>query len=223
MEIELSSGASADLHPVVGAKRGLVIVPDIMGRRKLFDDMAARLASAHGWNVVVIEPFRNRVFDGPGPEPRLEAIRELDDDDVVGDMVDAANRLEVDPVAAVGFCMGGMYVYKASASHRFDRLVSFYGMITLPENWKGPGQREPLRLIQHADDPKSILSIVGTEDPYTPAEDVDALVAAGVQVVRYEGAEHGFVHDPARPAHRSEDAADAWVRFHSHLSAPARS
>ena len=28
----------------------------------------------------------------------------------------------------------------------------------------------------------------------------------------YEGAEHGFVHDPTRPAHRADDAADAWDR-----------
>jgi carboxymethylenebutenolidase len=31
-------------------------------------------------------------------------------------------------------------------------------------------------------------------------------------VVRYEGAEHGFVHDASRPAHRPDDAADAWRR-----------
>jgi dienelactone hydrolase len=30
--------------------------------------------------------------------------------------------------------------------------------------------------------------------------------------VRYEGAEHGFVHDASRPAHRADDAADAWRR-----------
>jgi carboxymethylenebutenolidase len=29
-------------------------------------------------------------------------------------------------------------------------------------------------------------------------------------VLRYEGAEHGFVHDPGRPTHRPDDAADAW-------------
>ena len=30
--------------------------------------------------------------------------------------------------------------------------------------------------------------------------------------MRYEGADHGFVHDPSRPAHRADDAADAWSR-----------
>ena len=48
-------------------------------------------------------------------------------------------------------------------------------------------------------------------------EDIDALRAlwSGLpdhEVVVYPGAEHGFVHDPDRPAHRPDDAADAWRR-----------
>lgn len=218
MEIELSSGTPADLHPTVGAKRGLVIAPDLMGRRKLFDDLAARLAAAQNWNVVVVEPFRGRTFETTTTDERHAVVGELDDDDVVGDLVDAADRLEVEPVALAGFCMGGMYALKASASHRFDRLVSFYGMIRVPERWVGPAQREPLQLLQHAENPANILAIVGTEDHYTPPDDVTDLISAGVEVVQYEGAEHGFVHDPSRPSHRPADAADAWARFHAHLS-----
>ncbi len=217
MEIELSSGTPADLYPVVGAKRGLVIAPDLMGRRKLFDDMASGLASSQAWNVVVVDPFRGRTFSTATTDERHQVVPSLDDDEIVGDLVDAANRLEVEPVAIVGFCMGGMYAFKASASHRFDRIVSFYGMIRIPEKWRGPGQREPLRLIEHAADPGAILAIIGTLDPYTPADDVDELEARGVEVVRYEGAEHAFVHDPTRASHRSADAADAWSRFHRHL------
>jgi len=36
--------------------------------------------------------------------------------------------------------------------------------------------------------------------------------------VRYEGADHGFVHDDTRPTHRAEDAADAWRRAIAFLS-----
>ena len=57
-----------------------------------------------------------------------------------------------------------------------------------------------------------VMAIVGTVDTWTPPADVDALEALGVEVVRYEGADHGFVHDPSRPAHRPDDAADAWSR-----------
>jgi carboxymethylenebutenolidase len=31
-------------------------------------------------------------------------------------------------------------------------------------------------------------------------------------VVVYRGADHAFVHDPDRPGHRPDDAADAWHR-----------
>lgn len=220
MEIELASGTPADLFPVVGAKRGLVIAPDLMGRRKLYDDMATGLAAAQGWNVIVVDPFRGRTFKTDTTDERHAVVGELDDDDVVGDLVDAANRLEVEPVALVGFCLGGMYALKAGASHRFDRLVSFYGMIRIPDRWHGRGQREPLQLLRHAEDPADILAIIGTEDPYTPPEDVDELAAAGVQVVRYPGAEHAFVHDPTSARHRPTDAADAWSRFHAHLAQP---
>lgn len=218
MEIELTSGTPADLHPIVGARRGLVIAPDLMGRRKLFDDMAARLASAHNWNVIVVEPFRGRSFETNTTDERHEVVGELDDDDVVGDLVDAANRLEVEPVALAGFCMGGMYVFKAAASHRFDRLVSFYGMIRVPERWLGDGQREPLQLLEHAENPSNVLAIIGTQDRYTPPDDVKALKATGVEVATYQGAEHGFVHDPSRPAHNPTYAADAWSKFHAHLA-----
>ena len=43
------------------------------------------------------------------------------------------------------------------------------------------------------------MAVVGTVDVWTPPADVDALEAAGATVVRYEGADHGFVHDPSRP------------------------
>ena len=217
MEIELSSGTPADLHPVVGAQRGLVIAPDLMGRRKLFDDMAARFAAAQNWNVIVVEPFRGRRFETTTTDERHAVVSELDDDEIVGDLVDAANRLEVEPVALVGFCMGGMYTFKASASHRFDRLVSFYGMIRVPERWRGPGQREPLQLLKHAEDPARILAIIGTEDDYTPPEDVKDLIGMGVEVVEYGGAGHGFVHDPSRPNHNAAFAADAWSKMYAHL------
>ena len=62
-----------------------------------------------------------------------------------------------------------------------------------------------------------MLAVIGTADPYTPPADVDALEALGVEVLRYEGAEHGFVHDPSRPAHRAADAADAWRRVEAFL------
>ncbi|MEZ5237827.1 MAG: dienelactone hydrolase family protein [Microthrixaceae bacterium] len=89
--------------------------------------------------------------------------------------------------------------------------AAFYGMIRAPEDWQGPGQAQPLDLLAERGDTE-VMAVVGTADSWTPAADVEALEAAGVGVVRYEGADHGFVHDPSRPAHRPDDAVDAWAR-----------
>ncbi len=60
--------------------------------------------------------------------------------------------------------------------------------------------------------PERVLAIIGERDHYTPPDDVKALEATGVTVVRYPDAEHGFAHDASRPAHRPHDAADAFAR-----------
>ena len=107
--------------------------------------------------------------------------------------------------------MGGMYTLKVVGTGRFDRHCSFYGMIRVPEAWQGPGQGEPLDALI-AGEASSVLAIVGCDDAWTPPDEVSALEATGATVVRYEGADHGFVHDSSRPAHRADDAADAWSR-----------
>lgn len=187
------------------------MIPDIMGLRPLFDDLVARLASTYGWAVAAVEPFPGR--ESMSLEERMPAMAELDDDRQVADAVAAADVLELEPVGVLGFCMGGMYTMKAAATGRFDRAAPFYGMIRVPEAWRGPAQRDALDLLTAAPgSAATVLAIIGTNDPYTPARDVDDLEAAGATVVRYEGAEHGFVHDASRPAHRADDAADAWAR-----------
>ena len=219
MRIELPSGTPAELAEPKGvAAGGLVIAPDIMGLRPLFDDMAARVAKENGWSVVAVEPFPGR--EAMNLDERMAAVATLDDAEQVGDLVAAADLLHTDPVGLIGFCMGGMYAIKAAATGRFARVAPFYGMIRVPPNWEGEGQGQPLDLL--AASPGSaarVHAIIGTADPYTPPDDVDALEAAGATVVRYEGAEHGFVHDPSRPAHRAEDAADAWTRVVGWISA----
>jgi carboxymethylenebutenolidase len=179
--------------------------------------MAARLAAEQGWVVCAVEPF-------PGQEAldidgRFDVVPTLDDERVVGDLIAAANATGCDRVGILGFCMGGMYTLKAAASGRFDAAAAFYGMIRLPVAWRGQHQGEPLEALAKSTCP--LLAIVGGKDPYTPSEDVAALreTSDRITVVEYPEAEHGFVHDPARPAHRPQDAADAWKRALAVLTA----
>lgn len=211
MRTNLPSGTSVEIASSDNPARGVVIVPDIMGLRPLFDDMVARLADEYGWAVVGVEPFPGR--EAMSLDDRMGAMSGLDDDRQVADLVAATHLLDLERVAILGFCMGGMYTMKAAASGRFDRAAPFYGMIRVPEAWSGPKQRDAVDVLAGAPgSAERVLAIIGTADPYTPPHDVDDLEAAGATVVRYEGAEHGFVHDATRPAHRAADAADAWRR-----------
>jgi len=142
---------------------------------------------------------------------RLAAGSSLEDDRVLGDAVAAADLTGAETVGILGFCMGGMYVLKAVATGRFDSHCPFYGMIRVPDQWRGDGQGEPLDALA-AGDAASVLAVIGAQDAWTPSDHVDELEATGATVLRYVDADHGFVHDPSRPAHRAGDAADAWHR-----------
>jgi carboxymethylenebutenolidase len=197
---------------------GVVLHPDIMGLRPLFEDMARRLAT-HGFAVLVPDPFwRMSDEQRANVEARMAAVSQLNDAEQLADLEAAADWLVVEDdvgiVSILGFCIGGYYTFKAAAGDRFDRAVSFYGMLRTPENWKGPGHKDPLDLLAHA---CPTLAIFGSNDPYTPPDDIEALRRLwannpSCEIIVVEGAEHGFVHDPDRPAHRPEDAARLWER-----------
>lgn len=213
MRVTLATGTPAelvqpDLPPGTAPARGLVLLPDIAGLRPLMDDHVRTLSEATGWPVCAPEPWPGRE-DLPVSE-RLGLVGTLDDAAVLADVSAAADATGAADVAVLGFCMGGMYALKASATRRFDRAVSFYGMIRVPDQWSSPTQSQPLDLM--ADGHCPVLAILGGADVWTPPDDVAALEATGAEVVVYPGAGHGFVHDPDRDAHRADDAADAWRR-----------
>lgn len=206
-------------RPTGTAFLGLALIPDIGGVRPLFDDLCRRLAT-HGLAVCAVEPFARipaAEREKMQIDDRLARVRELYDDVQLGDVAEAADYLAaadgVHSVGVMGFCMGGYYALKAGATGRFDRAVSFYGMVRTPEAWQGPGHAAPLDSIAKV---CPTLYIAGDADPWAPADDVEALRAAwsgrrDCKVIVYRGGiDHGFVHDPDRPAHRPDEAADAW-------------
>lgn len=219
MRTTLPSGVPVEIaHPDREPAAALVIAPDIMGLRPLFDDMAARLAAEQGWAVAAVEPFPGREDLELGA--RMDAVGGLVDAEAVGALVEAADLLGCERTGILGFCMGGMQAMKAATSPRFAAAVAFYGMVRNPEQWRTATNADALDVLRATPGAAGkLLGIFGTADPYTPEADIADLEAAGAAVVRYEGAEHGFVHDPSRPAHRPDDAADAWARAMAHLTA----
>lgn len=87
----------------------------------------------------------------------------------------------------------------------------------MPEQWASTVHGDPLDYVRNGD-PSKVLAIIGSKDTYTPQEHVRELREAGVEVVEYSQAEHGFAHDVSRPAHRADDAADAFARARTWLT-----
>lgn len=218
MRDTLSSGTPVELAlPGDGvAQRAVVIAPDVMGLRPLFDDMVARLAAERGWAVCAVEPFPGMgdMAREDRQAHRLDAERLTSDLRAGADL--ACERSGASRAAVIGFCMGGMNAFRAAGTGRFDRAVAFYGIIRPPDQWSAPGN-DPLDALGRPECCPT-LAIVGGADTWTPPADVEALQAVGAHVTAriYPDAEHGFVHDPSRPAHRPDDADDAWswaIRF----------
>jgi carboxymethylenebutenolidase len=216
-------GARVDaIHaqPADGSEALLVLHPDLMGVRPLFDEVCRRVAT-YGFAVCAPEPLarmapdERAALDAAG---RMAHVKELDDELQLDNLTTAADYLATthggDAVSITGFCMGGMYTLKAAASRRFRRAVPFYGMIRVPDDWRGPHNRDPL---ENAADVCPTLAIFGDSDPWVPMADIDALREAwrdrpDCEILVYPGADHGFVHDPDRPIHLPDAAADAWQR-----------
>ena len=50
----------------------------------------------------------------PDIEPRFAAVSDLDDDVHLRDLLEGADATGCDRIGLIGFCMGGMYCFKAS-------------------------------------------------------------------------------------------------------------
>ena len=104
----------------------------------------------------------------------------LEDELQLGDLEAAADYLvvndDVSEVAVLGFCMGGMYAFKAAAdrSVRSGRLVLRDGAVPGGMARPAPGRTARDRSARCV----PTLAIFGGADPYTPAADIEALRAA---------------------------------------------
>src|SRR5688572_29574101 len=99
MRLTLDSGTEAELATVPGASVGLVLFPDIMGLRPLFDEHCARLSRDHNWNVCSFELFAGN--DRLARDERMVAAKDLDDDRILGDAIAAADATGCDVVNVI--------------------------------------------------------------------------------------------------------------------------
>lgn len=211
---------------------GLVFHPDIFGLTPQVDDTIFQIA-ARGVPTIAVEPFTRLEKNGVrgeldengniSREEKMERVSELDDVEQCADLLAAAQILRTqhgcEKVALIGFCIGGMYSFKASGTGLFDAVVSCYGMISLPENWKSKTQRAPMDYLM-METVSPVLAIIGGQDHYALDDDLlklDEILSSplhkelGSQVKIYEDAGHAFMHDTKRESFRFEDSKDAWA------------
>lgn len=214
--LSLPSGTPAVIGSDDGASphRGVVVLPDVFGLSPVFEGLAERLATDVAARVGALELFPG--LEDVGLQDRLAtAIPALEEERVLADAVALADALSTEPVALVGVCIGGMLAMRAAQTGRFDRTVSLYGMVHVPERWQGGGKGDALDAVRSTSTP--VLALAGTEDEFIPAEHLDELEAAGADVHRIAGATHGFAHDPSRPNHDAAAAAQVWDAVHRFL------
>ena len=206
-------------RPEGDALGGLVLVPDLIGLRPLFEEICRRIAT-HGLAVCAPETFARLIPAGGSldTDERRILASQLHDEVVMEDLAEAADHLAaadgVGSVAVLGFCMGGGFALKAAATGRFEKAVAFYPLLRTPPDWASDNLGDAVDVAGAA---CPALAILGEVDPYTPPDDVEVLRDTGQgkadhKVVVYRGADHAFAHDPDRPVHRPDDAADAWHR-----------
>ena len=198
------------------ASAGVVILPDVRGLYRFYEELALRFAE-RGYAAIAFDYFgRTAGVDKRGEDfeymPHVQAVApEQIQADVAAAVEWLRMRAGVERIFTVGFCMGGRHSWLAAASgHGLSGAVGFYGRPGLgQDDQAGPSQRAgqmecPILALQAGDDQH-----ITAEDN---AEFDRALDQAGVEheVVTYDGAPHSFFDRKQEQFAGASD--DAWGR-----------
>jgi carboxymethylenebutenolidase len=201
---------------------GIVVLPDVRGLYRFYEELCLRLAE-RGYTAVAIDYFGRTAGVGKRDEdfPYTEHVAQTTREGVEADVAAAVALLRSDgrdpgpSVFTLGFCMGGRLSWLlAAAGLDLAGAIGFYGR-------PGPFQDGSPGPIQRARELTApILALMGGDDPGIPQADIDAwdaaLEEAGVEheVVTFPGAPHSFFdrkHDQF--AAESEDAWNLVLAF----------
>ena len=207
--------AAFEAVPEKPAKVGVVILPDVRGLYRFYEELALRFAE-RGYAAVAFDYFgRTAGVEKRGDEfEYMPHVEQTTPEGVQADVAASAARLRDSgrrSIFTVGFCFGGRNSWLSAASgHELAGAIGFYGRPG-PGRDGSPGPTERAREMA-----APILGLMGGDDPAIPQEDVDAwdkaLDTAGVdhEIVVYPGAPHSFFD---RKYEEFADASeDAWSR-----------
>jgi len=195
--------------------RGVVILPDVRGLYRFYEELALRFAE-RGIAALAFDYFgRTAGASKRGDDfeymPHVEQTTPEGVQADVGAAVGEVRRRGVRAVFTVGFCFGGRNSWLAAASgHGLAGAVGFYGR---PGEGRD-GSPGPAQRAGEIDAP--ILALQAGADQNITAEHnaafEEALKAAGVEyeLVTYDGAPHSFFD--RKQEEFADASADAWRR-----------
>jgi carboxymethylenebutenolidase len=218
LELEASDGnrfAAFYAAPDESAGRGVVILPDVRGLYRFYEELALRFAE-RGIAAIAFDYF-GRTAGASQRDDDFEYtphVEQTTPDGIQADVGAAAEELRrrrVNTIFSVGFCFGGRNSWLAAASgHGLAGAVGFYGRPGAGRDGSpGPAQR-----AGEIDAP--ILALQAGADQNITAEDNAAFEAAlkdaGVEheLVTYPGAPHSFFD--RKQEEFAEASDDAWRR-----------
>lgn len=197
---------------------GVVVLPDVRGLYRFYEELALRFAE-RGYPTVAIDYFGRTAGAGKRDDdfeymPHVEQTTQAG---IQGDVAAAVAYLRspgggsCSAVFTVGFCFGGRNSWlSAAGGHGLAGAIGFYGR-------PGPGRDGSPGPLERARDLQApILGLMGGDDPGIPVEEVnafdEALDAAGVEheVVIYPGAPHSFFDRKYEEFAAASE--DAWQR-----------
>ena len=201
--------------PEEPARVGVVILPDVRGLYRFYEELALRFAE-RGYAAVAFDYFGRTA----GAEKRgddfeyMPHVRQTTSEGVQADVGACAEHLRgsgCDAIFTVGFCFGGRNSWLAAASgHDLAGAIGFYGR-------PGPGaDGSPGPTARAGELAAPILGLMGGADDGIPPDEVeafdDALEEAGVEheIVVYPGAPHSFFD--RKYEEFAADSEDAWSR-----------
>jgi carboxymethylenebutenolidase len=199
---------------------GVVILPDVRGLYRFYEELALRFAE-RGHEAVALDYFGRTAGVGKRDEdfPYRDHVSQTTPEGIQADVAAAVAELRAraGAIFTVGFCFGGRHSWLAAAGgHGLAGAVGFYGR-------PGTGQDGSPGPIDRAAELRApILGLMGGADQGIPPEDVaafdEALAAAGVEheLVTYDGAPHSFFD--RRYEEFADASADAWERVLAFLA-----
>ena len=216
IELEAADGnrfAAFEATPEEPNGIGIVILPDVRGLYRFYEELALRFAE-RGFDAVAIDYFGRTAGAAKRGDDFEYAphVAQTTREGIQADVRAAVERLRprTRAIFTVGFCFGGRNSWLAAASgHGLAGAVGFYGNPGERDGAPGPTQRA-------AEMEAPILALQAGADQNITAEMNEAferaLTDAGVEheLVTYEGAPHSFFD--RRYEEFAEASEDAWRR-----------